>query len=311
MDKKMIQKWTFVPIHDEKGGFKIFCAEKKMFLNRDPDDLARFPVHLSSSCNSARWYLIPDPDQAGGVHIASSLDGNLILSCHLSENGKDTLFLYAPRETGTTNIPQQTWIMESIMPQKLSSSHIKNRIGIVATAATAAVAAPFAVMGVVGGMGFTSTGIAANSVAASMMSAEATALGGGVASMAAGGTVATLQSIGAVGLGFSGTCAASGAGASAVLGISALKGTNSDNKLGNAHASSSTASLEDEPEDERFRNRPLVAWRQFKKPTRKAAVGITEYTLDAVYAFVLSVVWNLLQVSMTTCIFLKDMLIHY
>ncbi|XP_065553984.1 interferon alpha-inducible protein 27-like protein 2A isoform X2 [Lathamus discolor] len=46
----------------------------------------------------------------------------------------------------------------------------------------------------VGALGFTSTGIAAGSVAAKMMSAAAIANGGGVA---AGSTVAVLQSIGA------------------------------------------------------------------------------------------------------------------
>lgn len=46
---------------------------------------------------------------------------------------------------------------------------------------------------VLGTVGFTSTGIAAGSVAAKMMSATAVANGGGVA---AGSTVAVLQSIG-------------------------------------------------------------------------------------------------------------------
>ncbi|XP_012921275.1 interferon alpha-inducible protein 27-like protein 2 [Heterocephalus glaber] len=46
-------------------------------------------------------------------------------------------------------------------------------------------------------MGFTATGIAASSLAAKMMSAAAIANGGGIA---AGGVVATLQSVGAAGL---------------------------------------------------------------------------------------------------------------
>ncbi|NWX06832.1 IFI27 protein, partial [Caloenas nicobarica] len=50
---------------------------------------------------------------------------------------------------------------------------------------------------VIGALGFTSAGITAGSLAAKMMSAAAIANGGGVA---AGSTVAVLQSIGAAGL---------------------------------------------------------------------------------------------------------------
>ena len=59
---------------------------------------------------------------------------------------------------------------------------------------TTIVAASRVVVGVVGAMGFGSGGIAAGSMASGLMSAEAVASGGGVA---AGGPVATLQSIGA------------------------------------------------------------------------------------------------------------------
>jgi len=65
-------------------------------------------------------------------------------------------------------------------------------------AAVGGVAAPVVVTSAVSAIGFTSTGIAAGSTAASMMSAAAIANGGGVA---AGSTVAVLQSVGAVGLG--------------------------------------------------------------------------------------------------------------
>ncbi|ELK27329.1 Interferon alpha-inducible protein 27, mitochondrial [Myotis davidii] len=56
-----------------------------------------------------------------------------------------------------------------------------------------AVVAVGAVPVVLGAMGFTSAGIAASSIAAKMMSSAAIANGGGVA---AGGLVATLQSVG-------------------------------------------------------------------------------------------------------------------
>ena len=64
---------------------------------------------------------------------------------------------------------------------------------------------------VLGAAGFAPAGITAGSLAASMMSAFATASGGGVA---AGGVVATLQSVGAVGgLDVVGTAVVGGAGA--------------------------------------------------------------------------------------------------
>ncbi|XP_059770901.1 interferon alpha-inducible protein 27-like protein 2 isoform X8 [Balaenoptera ricei] len=57
-----------------------------------------------------------------------------------------------------------------------------------------------AVPTVLGAMGFTGAGIAASSLAAKMMSAAAIANGGGVA---AGGLVATFQSVGSAGLSLS------------------------------------------------------------------------------------------------------------
>ncbi|MED6248760.1 hypothetical protein ATANTOWER_004587, partial [Ataeniobius toweri] len=58
-------------------------------------------------------------------------------------------------------------------------------------------------------LGFTTTGIAAGSIAAKMMSSFAVFYGGGIP---AGGLVATLQSIGMTGLGWFGTGAVAGAG---------------------------------------------------------------------------------------------------
>jgi hypothetical protein len=80
------------------------------------------------------------------------------------------------------------------------------------------IAAPFAVVGTVGAMGFGTGGIVAGSAAAGMMSTAAIAAGGGVV---VGGTVATLQTIGALGLGVTGTSGAMAGGAvigSAVVG---------------------------------------------------------------------------------------------
>lgn len=81
-------------------------------------------------------------------------------------------------------------------------------VGAAIGGATAVVAVPV----VVGALGFSSGGIVAGSVAASLMSASAIASGGGVA---AGSAVAVMQTIGVVGL---------GAVALPVLGIGATLG---------------------------------------------------------------------------------------
>ncbi|XP_062889760.1 interferon alpha-inducible protein 27-like protein 2A isoform X2 [Mobula hypostoma] len=84
-------------------------------------------------------------------------------------------------------------------------------------AGTGAVAAVAALPAVLGAVGFTSTGIAAGTIAAKMMSGAAVANGGGVA---AGSTVAVLQSIGAAGLSTAANAALGTAGAvvGAILG---------------------------------------------------------------------------------------------
>ena len=96
----------------------------------------------------------------------------------------------------------------------MPSSKSEGQLAVLGTIFTAAlalsVAAPFAVVGAVTGLGFGAEGIAIGSTAAAMMSAEAVAAGGVIA---AGGTVATLQSIGAAGLGFAGTTMAASGGA--------------------------------------------------------------------------------------------------
>ncbi|XP_062252972.1 interferon alpha-inducible protein 27-like protein 2A [Platichthys flesus] len=85
---------------------------------------------------------------------------------------------------------------------------------IIAGAAGAVVLAPVSL----GVMGFTSAGIAAGSMAATMMSSAAVAGGGGVA---AGSLVAVLQSAGAAGLSWAVTGAVASTGA-AVAGLTRL-----------------------------------------------------------------------------------------
>lgn len=94
------------------------------------------------------------------------------------------------------------------VPRILSGTMIETAIKASLIGGAAIVGVPVAV----GLLGFTAGGIAAGSTAAAMMSSAATAAGGGVV---AGGMVATLQSIGAAGLGL-GAKVAIGAASTAV-----------------------------------------------------------------------------------------------
>ncbi len=93
------------------------------------------------------------------------------------------------------------------LPEKPKSGYTTRHIvaGLIGGACAVA-AAPVVLTGV----GFTAGGIAAGSYAASMMSAAAVANGGAIA---AGSTVAVLQSVGAAGLGTAGVAVVGGAGA--------------------------------------------------------------------------------------------------
>ena len=81
-----------------------------------------------------------------------------------------------------------------------------------------ALLAPIAVPAALSVIGFTSSGVAGGSLAAAMMSS--------VGNVAAGNAIATMQSIGAAGLGATGT--AVGATVSGVCGVAAAKVSNSD-----------------------------------------------------------------------------------
>jgi len=153
------------------------------------------------------WRIGASPD--GGVCIRLAKNGGW-LSCNVNSHPC----------ISNSNASSETWSLEPIMPSSTNSTQFWSRMGIGAVTVTAAVAAPFAVMGVIGGMGFGTGGIVSGSMAAGMMSAKAIAGGGAVA---AGGTVATLQSIGAAGLGVAGTSAAAGAGAVVGGGVSSLR----------------------------------------------------------------------------------------
>mmetsp|Transcript_32327 Transcript_32327/g.65553 ORF Transcript_32327/g.65553 Transcript_32327/m.65553 type:complete len:169 (+) Transcript_32327:196-702(+) len=120
---------------------------------------------------------------------------------------------------------------------------------MVAAGVAGGVLCPVAVIGTVAYLGFGSAGIAAGSIAASMMSAEAVAAGG---TIAAGSTVATLQSIGAAGFSAGALSSMVAGGAAVGAGTTALvaSGNKKDQTDGNedkdpvSESSTTTGSLE-------------------------------------------------------------------
>ena len=71
---------------------------------------------------------------------------------------------------------------------------------------SSAAGTPYLTSSLINFLGFTASGITQGSTAAAMMSTQAISLGGGVPSMSAGGGIAYLQSVGALGLGTPLTC---------------------------------------------------------------------------------------------------------
>jgi hypothetical protein len=141
----------------------------------------------------------------------------------------------------------------------MPSSKSKGQLGVLGATCTAAlalsVAAPFVLLvGGLTGLGFGAEGNVAGSTAAAMMSAEAAVAGGGIA---AGGMVAMLQSIGAAGLGFSGTTMAVGGGALA----GGLVGGSTASALVRDNENRSQATLQQEEDSVNDACRPLASWR--------------------------------------------------
>lgn len=148
--------------------------------------------------------------------------------------------------------PSVTWFLEPCLPATITGNKMRNLAIGGSIAIASMVATPFAVMGIVAGLGFGTGGIAAGSAGAAMMSAEAVASGGMIA---VGGTVATLQSIGAAGLGIAGTSAAVGAGA--VVGASAI-GISATVPSGGP-----SSSVEKSVVIRPFDHRPICNWRSW------------------------------------------------
>jgi len=149
------------------------------------------------------------------------------------------------------------WALDPCLPDKgFTRPELIGWAKIVSGAVVGAFAGPAIIMWGVGALGFGAGGIAAGSIGAGMMSAEAIA-GGGM--IAAGGTVATLQSIGAAGLSAVGTSVAAGAGAATV---GAVVGTTSAPRSTAGKNGQNTTGANPDV-DRRLANRPFAGWRDW------------------------------------------------
>lgn len=144
----------------------------------------------------------------------------------------DLLSSGAPGDDLTTP-PTQDVSASKDSDEKTKSKRNKKNIGkylaIAGTAVLGGVGAVALAPVVLGAVGFTSAGIAAGSLAASMMSAAAVANGGAVA---AGSLVAVLQSAGAVGLSVTASAAVASVGAGVGAGVGATAGLLAGRKKG-------------------------------------------------------------------------------
>ena len=228
-NRKSWEKWIVEPTNKTIGHFTIRSLEHGKYLGSSTDG----KLVVSESLKHC-WTIGSSPH--GGIFIQSVDHGGCRLSCDSEGN------LCSKEANGSS----ETWKLVPIMPATINGKQIWTMVGV---GTACAVAMPFAVMGVVGAMGFGAEGIVAGSMAAGMMSSSAIASGGGIA---AGSTVATLQSIGAAGLS-AGACASASAAGAAVGGLSSLgvaaAGKGLNNGLGNINLN--------EPE----KYLPLCSWR--------------------------------------------------
>jgi len=195
------EQWAFQEADD--GAMTLCSTAHQLYFG--VDKLGKITLSEAPGLNEL-WTIEESPH--GGVFIVSD-EHRSVLSC--DTGGK----LMAVTDKSDL---EETFRLEPCMPPSRSGPMIAGIVGGGLATAAFACAAPFMVTGVVAAMGFGEAGIAAGSVAAGMMSAEAAAAGGGVA---AGGLVASLQAIGAAGLGFVGTSTAIAGGAIVGSGVSA------------------------------------------------------------------------------------------
>lgn len=187
-NRKSWEKWIIEPTNQRVGQYSIRSMQHGKFLGLHEDD------RIIVSETKYLWTIGPSTDGEGRGYYIRSTQRNKRLSIDHSGN------LYVKEGASDGN---ETWDLECVLPHTITGKQIWIGTGITAAAA---ISTPFAIMGAVGAMGFGAGGIAVESFGAWMMS-----LYGGLTP--AGGIVATLQSIGAAGLGLGLTSVAVGAGA--------------------------------------------------------------------------------------------------
>ena len=233
-DRKSTEAWELVKVDD--AFFALRSKQHGKYLGQNLGGSVCTTGHMKEL---EKWKI--SRTASGGYHIISK--GSSRYLSHISGE----CCLVAEKSPGT----YAEWYLEPYMPETMTGSKMRNvAIGSVATA----VAAPFAVMGAVAGLGFTSVGISGGSFGAWLMSAEAIASGGGVV---AGGITATLQSIGAAGLGVVGTTVSAGTGA--------LVGSTVSSAISDADARSkpNSSSVVEDGSIVEIENRPFCDWKNW------------------------------------------------
>lgn len=234
--------WDISSAHAQKYLLSSIYHDKRMGC-----DNAKGRVFCTSNRKESEvWQLKAEGN--GFVSIQSSVKGGKYLSCdsegalRVVDSGVTELWMVQQSNEGGISVLSKehgwylacdgksiycskskdgsgrlSWSIVPYMPPTITKRQMVGYAKCGTVVLASIIAMPSAVMGAIGAMGYTSTGISSGSIAAWMMSAEAIASGGGVL---AGGTVATLQSIGAAGLGIGGTIASMCAGG--VVGVVAI-----------------------------------------------------------------------------------------
>jgi len=228
------KEWEEWSIEKLDGGFFVIQSvyHQGRFLAYDRQG------KLATSETPERWQIEESPH--GGV-VISGVGTDIQISCCNDGTVRSASNSFFGKS--------ETWHLEPIMPSSTSGRNLAVMAG---TVAAAAIVAPFAATAIVSALGFGYSGIAAGSVGAGMMSAEATAAAGGA--IAAGGAVATLQSVGAAGLGIAGSSAAVGTGV--VFGTGIVGGASALGSKKKTVGNSTSTTLRDDAE-----RLPLSSWR--------------------------------------------------